>query len=393
MFSNRSTLTMDTEKTPAAVPDWNRAVVKVGSALVAPEHRGCSTKYLLAIARFITESRYAGKDIILVSSGAVAAGRATQSGATAPRTIPEKQALAAIGQPLLMAHWRRLFDFPCAQLLLTYDDLYHRARFVNAKNTLAELLDRGFLPIVNENDTVAIDELKVGDNDNLAAHVAVLAEADLLVICSDVDGLYDADPHAHPDATRIPVVDTVDERIYAMAGGTRRDVATGGMYTKIEAAEKATAHGIDTVLVNGTRAEALEQLRAGTLWGTLFRRSDHPLTARKYWMLHAVPSAGRLWIDAGAARALREDGASLLPSGITEVEGGFSTGEAVDIVTASDDGPHLIAKGITQYDAREVDEIKGRHSADIARILGYAHADIVIHRDELVLVEGTRAVT
>ncbi len=377
---------MESEST-TPLPSWRRAVLKVGSALVAPERRGCSTKYLLALARFVTESRHAGKEIVLVSSGAVAAGRSVQPDASAPRTIPEKQALAAIGQPLLMAHWRRLFDFPCAQLLLTYDDLYHRTRFVNAKNTLAELLGRGVLPIVNENDTVAVDELKVGDNDNLAAHVAVLADADLLVICSDVDGLYDADPHAHPNATLIPVVDRIDERIHAVAGGTHRDTATGGMRTKVQAAEKATARGIDTVLVNGTKAAALDRLLAGRLDGTLFRGSDTPLSARKYWMLHAVPSAGRLWVDAGAARALREEGASLLPSGITDVEGGFSDGEAVDVVTATDDGPRAVAKGITQYGSRDVRAIMGRHSAEIERILGHAHTDIVIHRDELVLVE------
>jgi glutamate 5-kinase len=204
-----------------AVPSWNRAVLKVGSALVAPDDRGCSTKHLLAIARFIAESRRAGKEVILVSSGAVAAGLATQPDTAAPRTIPEKQALAAIGQPLLMAHWRRLFDAPCAQLLLTYDDLYHRTRYLNAKNTLRELLGRGVLPIINENDTVAIDELKVGDNDNLAAHVAVLAEADTLIICSDVDGLYDANPHTHPDATLIRTVDRIGDDVYAMAGEAR----------------------------------------------------------------------------------------------------------------------------------------------------------------------------
>lgn len=374
-----------------AAPSWNRAVVKVGSTLVAPEHRGCSTQHVLAIAQFIAASRHAGKEVILVSSGAVAAGRAAQPDACAPHTIPEKQALAAIGQPLLMAHWQRLFDVPCAQLLLTYDDLYHRSRFVNAQNTLAELLDRGLLPIVNENDTVAIDELKVGDNDNLAAHVAVLADADLLVICSDVDGLYDADPHAHPEATLIPVVEHIDERIYTAAGGAHRDVATGGMRTKVEAAEKATARGIDTVILNGTKADHLERLRTGTVAGTLFRRAPQPITARKYWMLHAVPSAGRLWIDAGAARALRDDGASLLPSGITNIEGRFSKGEAVDIVTDTADGPRVVAKGITQYGAHDVRAIKGRQSGDIERILGHAHTDLVIHRDELVLVEGARA--
>jgi glutamate 5-kinase len=374
-----------------SVPDWDRAVIKVGSALVAPDDRGCSTKHLLGIARFIAESRRAGREIILVSSGAVAAGLATQPDTTTPRTIPEKQALAAIGQPLLMGHWRRLFDAPCAQLLLTYDDLYNRTRYLNAKNTLRELLERGVLPIINENDTVAVDELKVGDNDNLAAHVAVLAEADALIICSDVDGLYEADPRTHPDAKLVRVVDRIDEAVYAMAGKARSAVATGGMRTKIEAAEKATGRGITTMIVNGTKADPLEQLRAGSLHGTLFRRMDDPLAARKHWMLHAVPTSGRIWVDAGAARALREDGASLLPSGVTGVEGGFTHGDAVEIVTSTDAGPEVIAKGFTQYGSRDVSRIRGRHSDAIAEILGHAPADIVVHRDELVLLDRTRS--
>jgi glutamate 5-kinase len=378
-----------TDSTP--VPSWNRAVLKVGSALVAPDARGCSTKYVLAIARFIAESRRAGKEVVLVSSGAVAAGLAAQHDASPPRTIPEKQALAAIGQPLLMAHWRRLFDAPCAQLLLTYDDLYNRTRYLNAKNTLNELLGRDVLPIVNENDTVAIDELKVGDNDNLAAHVAVLADADALIICSDVDGLYDANPHTHPDATLIRTVDRIDARVHEMAGEPHSAVATGGMRTKVEAAEKATGRGITTMIVNGTKAEHVEQLRAGTLHGTLFRRMEDPLAARKHWMLHAVPTSGRIWVDAGAARALREDGASLLPSGITGVEGGFTHGDAVEIVTDTDDGPAVVAKGFTQYGSRDVSRIRGRHSDDIGDILGHAPADIVVHRDELVLLDRARS--
>lgn len=390
MFLRMTELPAAMTDRPSA-PPWNRAVVKVGSGLVAPDERGCSTKHLLALARFIAESRRAGKEIILVSSGAVAAGRAAQPDAAPPRSIPEKQALAAIGQPLLMGHWRRLFDAPCAQLLLTYDDLYHRTRYLNAKNTLRELLERKVLPIVNENDTVATEELKVGDNDNLAAHVAVLAEADVLILCTDIDGLYDADPRTHPDAELVRVVDRVDEHVYAMAGGPGRSVATGGMRTKIEAAEKATTRGITTMIVNGTKADHLHALRAGTLHGTLFRQMDDPLAARKHWMLHAVPTSGRIWVDAGAARALRNDGASLLPSGITEVEGGFTHGDAVEIVTNTDVGPEVIAKGFTQYGSRDVSRIRGRHSTAIAEILGHAPADCVVHRDELVLLNRTRS--
>jgi glutamate 5-kinase len=370
---------------PPALPDWRRAVVKVGSALVAPDERGCSTTHLLPIARFILESRRQGKEVILVSSGAVAAGLADQgpAGSGAGLSIPERQALAAIGQPLLMAHWRRLFDAPCAQVLLTYDDLQRRSRFVNAKNTIDELLERGALPIVNENDTVAVEELKVGDNDNLAAYVAVLAGADLLVICSDVDGLYTADPHDDPQAEHLPVVERITDEVRAMVGGAHRDVATGGMRTKLEAAEKATDRGIDTVLVNGEKADHLDALRRGEMPGTLFRRAEEPLSARKHWMLHALPAAGRVAVDAGAARALRQEGASLLPSGIVSVDGDFARGEAVEVVENGEGRP--LGKGIVQYGAADLERIRGRQSHAIAKVLGDAPADYAIHRDDLVV--------
>ncbi|PSQ96785.1 MAG: glutamate 5-kinase [Bacteroidetes bacterium SW_9_63_38] len=374
---------------PPPLPDWDRVVIKVGSALIAPDDRGCSTTHLLPIARFIIESRHQGKEVILVSSGAVAAGLAEQDRDASPGlSIPERQALAATGQPLLMAHWRRLFDAPCAQVLLTYDDLQRRSRFVNAKNTIQELLDRDALPIVNENDTVATEELQVGDNDNLAAYVAVLAEADLLVICSDVDGLYDADPRTTPDAEHRPVVNRITDDIYDMVGGANRAVARGGMHTKVEAAEKATDRGIDTVLVNGTKGDHLDALGRDEMPGTLFRRVDRPLSARKHWMLHALPTAGRIVVDDGAAQALRNGGASLLPSGVVSVGGTFAQGDAVAVMVATDDGPSArIAKGITQYGTDALRRIQGRQSHAIADILGTAPADHVIHRDDLVLVD------
>ncbi|MEM1054516.1 MAG: glutamate 5-kinase [Bacteroidota bacterium] len=378
---------------PPATPlrPWTRAVLKVGSALIAPNGRGCSTTHALAIAQFVVDSRRQGREVILVSSGAVAAGLATQPDATARtrRTIPEKQALAAIGQALLMAHWDRLFDAPCAQILLTHDDLAHRTRFLNARNTLSELLTLGAIPVVNENDTVAVDELKVGDNDNLAAHVAALAEADLLVICTDIDGLYNADPRANPDAQFVPVVDRVDERVLAMAGGANHPSATGGMQTKLEAAQKATTRGIDTVVINGTSSAALEALCEDRLHGTLFRRMDPPLSARSHWMLHAAPSTGRIVVDEGAASALRERGASLLPSGIVRVDGPFQRGDAVEVVVEGPGGVSVLAKGITLYASHDLDRIGGRQSREIADILGYAHAPHVIHRDDLVLTGPT----
>ena len=364
--------------------DWRRAVVKVGSALVAPDGRGGSDTHLAAVARFVDVSRERGREVVLVSSGAVAAGLSAQPGTARPRTIPEKQALAALGQPLLMAHWSRLLGAPCAQVLLVYDDLYHRTRYVNARNTLRELLARGAVPVVNENDTVAVDELRVGDNDNLAAHVAALVEADLLVICTDIDGLYDADPRQNPDARFVPVVERLDASVHAMAGGANDPSATGGMRTKIQAAEKATARGIDTVLVNGRDGARLDALAAGTLHGTLFRALNPPLPARKHWLLHATPASGRVRIDEGAERAVRQRGASLLPSGVVDAEGDFHRGDAVEIEGAGG----VLARGIVQYDARELRRIRGCQNHEVEGVLGYACPSVVVvHRDDLVLTE------
>lgn len=373
-----------------SLPDWQTAVLKVGSALVAPDARGCSTRYLLPIAQWIRECRSQGKTVIVVSSGAVAAGRALLGDVNTPpnSTIPEKQALAAIGQPQLMAHWSRLFDVPCAQVLLTYDDLRRRTRFVNAKNTLSALIDTGALPIVNENDTVAVEELQVGDNDNLAAFVAVLAEADLLVMCSDVDGLYDADPHTTPNATRIPHVDAIDATTYALAGGSHHAAATGGMRTKLEAAEKATDRGIPSVIVNGKKRAHLDALREGYVPGTLFAAAtpDRQLSSRKHWMRHALPAVGTIVVDEGAARALQEQGASLLPSGIIDVQGSFAQGDAVLVARRTEGDPHPLAKGMVQYSAAHVRKIQGKHSTAIAEVLDTAPTDYVIHRDDLVLI-------
>jgi glutamate 5-kinase len=364
--------------------------VKVGSALVAPGGRGCSDTHTAAIAAFVAASRSAGREVVLVSSGAVAAGLATRPAARSPkarrRTIPEKQALAALGQPLLMAHWSRLTGAPCAQMLLTHDDLAHRARSLNARNALAEMLALGVLPVVNENDTVAVEELRVGDNDNLAAHVAVLADADLLVICTDIDGLYDADPRAAPGAALVPLVARVDAAVYAMAGGAHDPAATGGMRTKVEAADKATARGIDTVIVNGTRPEALAALAAGEIRGTLFRAQDPPMAKRKHWMRHAAPVAGRIAVDAGAADALRRRGASLLPSGVGGVDGRFAEGDAVEVTLGGTDPPERLARGISRYAAGDLRRIAGHQSHEIEALLGDASTPpIVIHRDDLVL--------
>ena len=371
------------------MPQWRRAVIKVGSGLIAPDGKDCSSKYTLPIAGFITECRNMGREIILVSSGAVASGLSTQPEMLKrnQRTIIERQALAAIGQTLLMASWSRFFDFPCSQILLTYDDINNRRRFVNAKNTIKKLLEFGTLPIVNENDTVATEELKVGDNDNLAAYVAMLSEADLLIICSDIDGLFDEDPKKNKNAKLIQVVEKIDRSIYALASGSKNPIATGGMRTKIEAAHKATVRGIDTIILNSTKRKVFDYLLNDKLVGTIFKKTETPMTAKKHWMLHAMNSNGKIIVDIGASKALINKGASLLPSGIASIDGNFNQGEAVQILVKEGKILREIAKGITRYNSIDLLKIKGKKSSEIEAILGFINAEEVIHRDELVIVD------
>jgi len=252
--------------------DWKRVVIKVGSALIAPKGRGSSVRFLLALADFIQTNLRADKEVVIVSSGSVAAGAGLTNHNFAQKlSIPQKQALAAIGQTHVMQHWQKLFDHHCAQILLTRSDLESEKRRTNAKNTLDTLFAMQAIPIINENDSVVIDELVVGDNDNLAAKVAVLCDADLLIICSDVDGLYDKNPVHHPDAKLISFVDNIDDSIIGCADTTSNPFATGGMFTKLEAAKLATDAGIDTLIVNGREAVTFETLKKSRRTGTFFK--------------------------------------------------------------------------------------------------------------------------
>lgn len=359
---------------------WQRAVIKIGSALIAPDGQRCSAQYLLAIAKFITESRQQGKEVVLVSSGSVAAGR-SQIPVTHQPTIAEKQAMAAIGQSQMMANWARFFDFPCAQILLTYDDLRDRTRYVNIKNTLRELLQHQALPIVNENDSVAVNEIKVGDNDNLGAYTALVAQADTLIVCSDIDGLYDADPRKHPEAQLIPEVAQISPEIHALAGGAGTSVGTGGMVTKLQAAEKCAQSGIQTLIVNGRDSKTFDALLQGHCPGTLFRAAASQEKARSQWLRHTLSAKGSVEIDDGAANALLHKGASLLPSGINAVTGQFSPGEAVNVQHQG----QVIAKGLALYSAEEMKLIAGRNSQQIQSLLGFTLGEAVIHRDDLIL--------
>lgn len=371
------------------LPRWRRAVLKVGSSLLAANGGGLSTRHALGLAEFIAASHRAGREVVLVSSGAVAAGRAlVRHQPEAAHGLAARQALAAIGQTTVVALWQRFFDRPVAQVLLTHDDLRNRRRYLNARATLRELLALGALPVVNENDTVAVDELKLGDNDNLAAIVAALVDADLLLIASDIDGLYSANPRSDASAEPITDVAAVTPAILAMAGGSGSSMGTGGMYTKLEAATKAAAAGIATVLFNGTDADSLRLLATDRLRGTLFRAGETRLHARKYWLRHAPLAGGRLRIDAGAARAVLGAGASLLPGGITAVHGDFARGDMVEIEIEQESGVHIVARGISQYAASEVRRIAGHKSAEIEHLLGYSYGETVVHRDDLVATSG-----
>ncbi|WP_068546273.1 glutamate 5-kinase [Thalassotalea crassostreae] len=364
--------------------NFNRVVIKVGSALVSPEGKGCNGKYLLAIARFITECHLRDKEVILVSSGSVAAGRNLIHHGSPNPSITAKQAMASVGQMQMMANWQRFFDRPCSQLLITHGDLKDRQRYINIKNTLRILLENNVLPIVNENDTVATEELKVGDNDNLAALVAMVSDADCLMILSDVNGVYDSDPRNNPKAKLFSEITEINEALYAMASGTSNHIATGGMKTKIEAAEKACEHGIETYIVNGSDSLVFDKLLNNENPGTRFIAKDSSVKAKKHWLKHTLKSHGSVVIDEGAINALLNKGASLLASGINEIWGEFAKGESINITAHC--GTRVLAKGICQYSSSDLEKIKGKNSADIEQLLGYCPSKEIIHRDDMVLL-------
>lgn len=375
---------MDTQAFPAQIlPPWKRAVLKVGSSLLAAEGGGLSPRFALGLAQFVLASRQAGCEVVIVSSGAVAAGRAVlpRAGGGAP-TIATKQALAALGQAQLIGLWQRFFEAPVAQVLLTHEDLRDRRRYLNARSALLELLRLGAVPVVNENDTVAVDELKLGDNDNLAAAVASLVDAELLLIATDIAGLYSGHPGQDPDAQPVARVETITPAVLAMAGDAGA-LGTGGMRTKLEAAAKAATAGISTALFSGRDATTVAALGQGRLHGTLVDAQGSRLRARKQWLRHA-PAAGALEIDAGACAALLR-GASLLPGGVRAVAGDFRRGDVIEVRAA--DGS-VLARGQAQYNAQDGARIAGRHSREIEAVLGFHYNEAMIHRDDLVLLQA-----
>ena len=363
-----------------------RLVVKIGSGLVTKAGGGLAPDRIEAVAGEIAAVRE-GRRVVLVTSGAIATGVARLGLTARPRSIPEKQAAAAVGQSALMWQYEAAFsrhEIPVGQVLLTGQDIGDRARYLNARNTLDALLRFGVLPIVNENDTVAVEEIKVGDNDNLSALVASLIDADLLVLLTDVDGLYTDDPAVNARARRLETVEAVTDEIARLARDRSDGVSVGGMATKLQAARKAAAAGVPMIIASGRVPGVLRRLLAGEPVGTYFAPKATRLTARKRWIAFAVAPQGKLTVDAGALQALTQHGKSLLPSGILEVEGEFASGDVVALLAGATG--REFARGVVNFDADEVRKIRGAKTTEIEERLGYRSFDEVIHRDNLVIL-------
>lgn len=366
-------------------PSASRIVVKVGTSVLTAGTPRLSRERMLAVVQQIAAQHAAGHEMLLVTSGAVAAGRERLGFPKLPPSVPAKQMLAAVGQGQLMQRYADLFDIfgiVVAQVLLTRDDIGHRPRFLNARDTLLTLLDQRVVPIINENDTIATDEIRVGDNDNLSALVAALIEADQLIILTDQPGLFTADPRTHADARLISRLEHIDEATFALAGGTSTGLGTGGMVTKLQAAQLAARAGVTTVIAAGREPDVIARIIAGEAVGTRIDAAGTALDNRKRWLL-VEKTRGRLHVDAGAARKVRYGGASLLPVGITRVEGSFARGMTVAVI---DPDGREIAHGLTSYDAEAIARLIGVRSSQIETLLGYSYGDAVIHRNNMIVL-------
>lgn len=367
----------------AAARRW---VIKIGSALLTADGKGLSHEVLAVWVEQMAALRRAGHEVVLVSSGAVAEGMSRMGWSTRPHNLNELQAAAAIGQMGLVRAWEVCFrrhGLHTAQILLTRDDLADRSRYLNARSTLRTLLKLGVVPVVNENDTVTTDELRFGDNDTLAALVANLIEAELLVLLTDQEGLYDADPRFNPQARLIRETRVDDPQLDAVAGGSAGGLGLGGMVTKVRAARLAARSGTGTVIASGRRPRVVEEVGCGEEVGTLLAPAQEPQAARKRWLAGQLQPRGSLTLDEGAVRVLRERGSSLLAVGVSHVRGDFARGE---VVVCLDPAGREVARGLVNYDAQETARIMGRPSSRIEDILGYVDEEELIHRDNLVLL-------
>ncbi|MCX6138558.1 MAG: glutamate 5-kinase [Ignavibacteriales bacterium] len=364
-----------------------KIVIKIGTNLLADKMTGVNTERLESIARSVAQLQSRGKQVALVSSGAIGAGVAALQLKTRPRTLAKKQAAAAIGQPLLMEAYEHAFrKHRCmiGQILLTKEDFIDRRRFVNARNTFAALFEQGVVPIVNENDTVAVEEIKLGDNDNLSAFVVNLIGADLLILLSDIDGLYSDDPARHSKATLIPVVEKITPQIERLARSSNPELSTGGMITKIQAAKRCVSSGAAMIIANGNNPEIIDDIVSGTYVGTIFLPDGRGLNRKKKWIGFVSHAEGVIVVDDGAKNALVVKKKSLLASGIMTVRGEFDKGDTVLVCDAAGNN---IAKGVVRYSHGDLARIKGKKSHEAAKILGCKTCEEVIRRDDLAVIE------
>lgn len=364
---------------------FKRFVVKVGTSSVNHPNGKPNLFQIESLVRQLADLSNQGKEVILVSSGAVGTGSGKLNLPGKLKSIPEKQAAAAVGQSVLMHIYAKIFaeyGLTVGQVLLTREDFSDRRRFLNARNAMCTLFRLGVIPIVNENDTVAVDEIKLGDNDNLSALVACLVDAEILFLLSDVDGLYTADPRKNSDARIIYAVDEITAELESQAGDAGSRMGTGGMTTKLQAARIAMHSGVVTVIARSEEKDVLRRIIAGEREGTVFWPLAHKLENKKKWIAYSSTVQGKVFVDKGAAQALSRYGKSLLPSGITGVEGVFELGNTISVV--GPDGAE-IAKGLTSYSSSDIEMIKGAQTGDIRRILGHKDYDEVVHRNNLVL--------
>ncbi len=378
---------LNNEVSREALQKAKRIVIKVGTSTITYANGKRNFSQIDRLAREISDLQNQGKEMILVTSGAVAVGVDRMGLPGKPKTIPGKQAAAAVGQGVLMHTYEKFFaDYGqiVAQVLITKTEAIDRHRYTNTRNTFMELMRQRVIPIVNENDVVALDELKIGDNDNMSALVAGIVDADLVIILSDVDGLYTANPQTHPDAVIVPEVAEITPEIEASAGGVGSARGTGGMATKIQAAKAATSSGIHLVIASGTEKNAITRVLQGEELGTLFVSRENRLQFRKRWLAFGAKIAGSIVVDDGCAKAVRKaGGCSILPAGVFAVQGEFLPGSTVSVI---DKDAHELARGLVHYSSAELEQIKGCNSGEIANILGHKNFDEVIHRDDLVIL-------
>jgi glutamate 5-kinase len=363
-----------------------RVVIKVGSNVLTRDH-GLNVKFIRAITREICKLIDENREVILVSSGAMASGIRKVGLPKRPEELPKRQAVAAVGQAGLIFEYEKAFDRyekKVAQLLLTSEDLSNRKRYLNARNTIYTLLSWQVIPIINENDTVSITEIKFGDNDNLAAMITLLMDADLLVNLTDIEGLYTKDPRSFADAELIRVISRIDKATEKCATDMPGVLGTGGMLSKIKAAKKVTTAGMPMVIANGQNPKVISDLFSGKEIGTFFEPKPQRLTSRKCWIAYSLKPKGSLYIDQGAENAILNRGKSLLPSGIVSVEDDFGVGAAVEFKNVQN---HVLGVGLVNYSAAEIRQIKQLKSNQIKKVLGHKSYDEVIHRDNLALID------